>query len=151
MSEPSVINSFAWIKNLAGGGEMQRDRIAIADLEVKAATLEAARAELERQREEEKILLGEKVLRLLLDYEAVSRKYELVESQLKTYNQQQEILRIRYRLGEGTTEQLLGVEERGDKLNEQLTDAIVKQDEAVRELVQVKGWQGKNEPLQGSE
>jgi hypothetical protein len=31
---------------------MQRDRIAIADIEVKAATLEAARAELERQREE---------------------------------------------------------------------------------------------------
>jgi hypothetical protein len=52
-----IINPFAWIKNLAGGGEMQRDRIAIADLEIKAATLEAARAELERQREEEKILL----------------------------------------------------------------------------------------------
>lgn len=29
-----IINPFAWIKNLAGGGEMQRDRIAIADLEV---------------------------------------------------------------------------------------------------------------------
>ena len=50
-----IINPFAWIKNLAGGGEMQRDRIAIADIEVKAATLEAARAELERQREEEKV------------------------------------------------------------------------------------------------
>ncbi|MFM6064241.1 MAG: hypothetical protein ACKPAE_17985 [Microcystis panniformis] len=37
-------------KNLAGGGEMQRNRIAIADLEVKAATLEAKRAELERIR-----------------------------------------------------------------------------------------------------
>jgi hypothetical protein len=58
-----IINPFAWIKNLAGGGEMQRDRIAIADLEVKAATLEAARAELERQREEEKVDLGDKVLR----------------------------------------------------------------------------------------
>jgi hypothetical protein len=41
-----IINPLAWIKNLAGGGEMQRDQLAIADLEVKAATLEAARAEL---------------------------------------------------------------------------------------------------------
>jgi hypothetical protein len=47
-----VVNPFAWIRNLAGGGDMQRDRLAIADLEVKAATLEAARAELERQREQ---------------------------------------------------------------------------------------------------
>ncbi len=30
MSELSVINSFAWTKNLADGGEMQRDRLAIA-------------------------------------------------------------------------------------------------------------------------
>jgi hypothetical protein len=102
-----IINPFAWLKNLAGGGEMQRDRIAIADIEVKAATLEAARAELERQREEEKVLLGEKVLRLVLDYEAVSRKYDLVESQLITYSQQQEILRIRYRLGQGETAEFL--------------------------------------------
>jgi hypothetical protein len=102
-----IINPLAWLKNLAGGGEIQRDRLAIADLEVKAATLEATRAELERQREEEKVLLGEKVLRLVLDYEAVSRKVELMRSQLKTFNQQQEILRIRYRLGEGDTSQFL--------------------------------------------
>jgi hypothetical protein len=43
-----IINPFAWLKNLAGGGDMQRDQLAIADLEVKAATLEAARAELEK-------------------------------------------------------------------------------------------------------
>ena len=36
---------------------------------MKAATLEAARAELERQREEEKVLLGEKGLRLVSDNE----------------------------------------------------------------------------------
>jgi hypothetical protein len=53
-----IINPLAWLKNLAGGGDMQRDQLAIADLEVKAATLEAARAELERQREEEKAKLA---------------------------------------------------------------------------------------------
>ncbi len=40
---------------------------------MKAATLEAARAELKRQREEEKVNLGDKVLQLVLDYEVISR------------------------------------------------------------------------------
>lgn len=118
---------------------MQRDRLAIADIEVKAATLEAARAELERQREEEKVNLEDKVLRLVLDYEAATRRVKLIESQLQSFNVSREVFRIRYRLGEGTTEQLLGVEERGDRLNEQLTEARSKQDEAVRELGQVTG------------
>ena len=120
---------------------MQRDRIAIADLEVKAATLEATRAELERQREEEKVNLRDKVLRLLLDYEAVSRKYALVESQLITYNQQQEILRIRYRLGEGETSQFLESQVRGDGLREQLVELESLQQEKVKELGQVTGWE----------
>jgi len=118
---------------------MQRDRLAIADIEVKAATLEAARAELERQREEEKVNLGDKVLRLLLDYEAVSRKYVLVESQLQTYNQQQEILRIRYRLGGGETAEFLESQLKGEGLRGQLVELESLQQEKVRELVQVTG------------
>jgi hypothetical protein len=43
------------LQNLFGGGDVQRDKIAIADLEVKTADLEAALAELERQREDEKV------------------------------------------------------------------------------------------------
>jgi hypothetical protein len=132
-----IINPLAWVKNLAGGGEMQRDKIAIADIEVKAATLEAARAELERQREEEKVNLEDKVLRLVLDYEAVSRKIELVRSQLETFNQQQEILRIRYRLGEGDTSQFLESQVRGEGLRGQLVELESLQQEKVRELGQV--------------
>jgi hypothetical protein len=134
-----IINPFAWIKNLLGGGEMQRDKLVIADLEIKAATLEAARAELKRQREEEKVLLGEKVLRLVLDYEAVSRKYELARSQLETYNQQQEILRIRYRLGQGETAEFLESQVKGEGLRGQLVELESLLSEKVRELGQVTG------------
>jgi hypothetical protein len=84
--KPNFLKPLTWIKNLGGGGEMPRDRLAIADLEIKAATLEAARAELERQREEEKVNLGDKVLRLVLDYEAATRRVKLVESQLQSFN-----------------------------------------------------------------
>ncbi len=41
-----VVNPFTWVQNLAGGGHNQRDRLAIADLEIKGATLEAASADL---------------------------------------------------------------------------------------------------------
>ncbi len=134
-----IIDPFAWIRNLAGGGDMQRDRLAIADLEVKAATLEAARAELERQREQEKVNLQEKVLQLLLSYEAATRQVELVESQIKTFQVSREVFRIRYQFGEGTTEQWLSFEERENKLNEQLIKVKTKQQETVRELKQLVG------------
>lgn len=134
-----IINPFAWIKNLTGGGQMQRDQLAIADLEINAATLEAAKAELERQREEEKILLGEKVLRLVLDYEANFRKLELIRSQLKTYNQQQEILRIRYRLGQGETSQFLDSQVKGEGLRSQLVEQETLLAQKVRELEQLLG------------
>ncbi len=134
-----IIDPFAWIRNLAGGGDMQRDRLAIADLEVKAATLEAARAELERQREQEKVNLGEKVLQLLLGYEAATREVELVESQIKTFQVSREVFRIRYQFGEGTTEQWLSFEERENRLNEQFIIVKTKQEETVRELKQLVG------------
>jgi len=142
-----IVNPFAWIKNLAGGGDMQRDRLGIADLEIKAATLEAARAELERQREEEKVLLGEKVLKLVLDYEAAQRQIDLVKSQLETYNQQQEILRIRYRLGQGDTSQFLESQVRGDGLEAKLVELETLLSEKVRELVQVTGYELVNSEL----
>ena len=56
------------IQNLFGGGGVQRDNIAIANLEVRTADLLAAKAELERQQEEEKLEIEDEVLNLLLDY-----------------------------------------------------------------------------------
>jgi outer membrane protein TolC len=135
------------LQNIFGGGDVQRDKLAIADLQVKTAQLESALAELERQKEEEKINLEDKVLRLVLDYEAVSRKVELVRSQLETYSQQQEILRIRYRLGQGETAEFLESQVRGDGLRGQLVELESLQQEKVRELGQVTGLEEKNEPL----
>ena len=110
-----------------------------ADLEVKAATLEAARAGLERQREEEKVKLEEKVLQLLLSYEAATRQVQLVESQIKTFEVSRQVFRIRYQFGEGTTEQWLSFEEKENKLTVHLTLRRTKQEETVRELRQLVG------------
>jgi hypothetical protein len=132
-----TIDPVKLLQNIFGGGDVQKDRIAIADLEIKTADLEAAKAELERQKEEEKTLLGEKVLHLVLEYEAANRRHELLTSQLETLNQQREVTRIAYKFGQGNTSQILGMEDRRDRLNEQIIDVEIKMDETVRELIQL--------------
>ena len=127
------------IQNLFGGGGVQRDNISIANLEIRTADLLAAKAELERQQEEEKLEIEEDVLNLLLDYEAAERKHELLLSQLKILEQQREVMRIAYRMGRGSTSQLLGMENRRDRMTEQIVDVEIKQDESMRELLQLVG------------
>ena len=77
------------------------------------------------------------MLNLLLDYEAKERKHELVLSQLKTLEQQREVIRIAYRMGRGSTNQLLGIENRRDRMTEQIIKVEIEQDESVRELMQL--------------
>ncbi|WP_156114175.1 TolC family protein [Myxosarcina sp. GI1] len=123
------------IQNLFGGGGMQRDNLAIANLEIRTADLLAAKAELERQQEAEKLKLEDEVLNLLLDYEAANRKHELLTSQLETLEQQREVTRIAYRMGRGSTSQILGMKNRRDRTVEQLTEVEIEQEESVRELL----------------
>ncbi len=78
------------------------------------------------------------------DYEAASRSSALVEAQLETHNFSREAFRIRYRFGQGTTEQLLGLETKGDRLSEQLVTAGIKKAESVRELLPVT-WDEANQ------
>ena len=113
---------------------MQRDNLANASLEIRTSDLLAAKAELERQQEEEKIELGDKILKLLLDYEAATRKQELLTSQLETLERQREVTRIAYRFGRGSTAQVLGMEDKRDLLTGQIVDIQIKKDGAIREL-----------------
>jgi outer membrane protein TolC len=136
-----TIDPIKLLQNIFGGGDVQKNKIAIADLEIKTADLEAAKAELERQKEEEKIFLGEKVLHLVLDYEATQRRHELLTSQLETLNQQREVTRIAYKFGQGETSQILNMEDRRDRISEQLIDVEIKKDEAVRKISAVCGFE----------
>ena len=125
------------IQNLFGGGGVQRDNIAIASLEIRTTDLLAAKAELERQQSEEKLKIEDEVLRLVLDYEAAQRKLELLSSNLKTLEQQREVIRIAYRMGRGSTSQILGMDGKRDRAIEQLTEVEIEKEESVRELLQL--------------
>ena len=128
------------IQNIFGGGDVQRDRIAIASLEIRTADLLAAKAELERQQEEEKVEIGDRVLRLLLDYEAAQRRHELLKKQLETLEQQERVARVSYRRGRGSTSQMLGMSDKRDRLIEKIVEVEIRKDQAVRELGPLTGY-----------
>ncbi|MGK7894661.1 MAG: hypothetical protein AB4372_13805, partial [Xenococcus sp. (in: cyanobacteria)] len=125
------------IQNIFGGGNVQRDRIAIASLEIRTADLLAAKAELERQQSEEKVEIGDRVLRLLLNYEAAERRHELLKNQLSNLEIQEKVARVSYRAGRGSTSQMLSMSDKRDRLTEKLINEEIRQTEAVRELGQL--------------
>ena len=125
--------------NVLGGGDVQRDNIAIADLEVKSAELEAYRANLYRRKAEVKLQLREEVLGLVLEYEAAEREYVLAQSKLATYNQQRQLIEIDYQFGNGSTTQMLSMWQQGESLEENVIEAENKRDEVIRKLQQRTG------------
>ena len=129
------------LQNIFGGGDVQRDRIAIADLEIKSADLEAAKAELEFRKGNIQNHLEQEILELLLTYEAASRKVSLIEAQLETFSLSYQTYRIRYRFGNGSTSGLLALEDKGEKLKTQLTDKLIGQEQSIRELLRLTGYE----------
>ena len=125
--------------NILGGGDVQRDNIAIADLEIKSAELEAYRANLHRRKAEVKSQLREEVLGLVLEYEAAVRQYSLIESQLASHQVQQQIMEIDYRFGNGSTSSYLAVTNEGERLNAQLVQSKTARSEVVRRVCYLTG------------
>jgi predicted ATPase len=126
--------------NVFGGGDVQKDNIAIADLEVKSAELEADRANLHRRQAEVKSQLREDVLNLVLEYEAAEREYVLAQSKLATYSQQRQLIEIDYQFGSGSTTQMLSMWQQGEGLEAQVLEASGKKVEITRKLEQLTGF-----------
>ena len=125
--------------NLLGGGDVQRVRIAIADLEVKSGELEAYRANLHRRQAEVKLQLKEEVLNLLLEYEAAEREYVLAQSKLATYSQQRQLIEIDYQFGNGSTTQMLSMWQQGESLSAEIIQIESKRDEKISKIKQLIG------------
>ena len=125
--------------NILGGGDVQRDNIAIADLEVKSAELEAYRANLHRRKAEVKSQLREEVLGLVLEYEAAEREYVLAQSKLATYSQQRQLIEIDYQFGNGSTTQMLSMWQQGKSLEAKVIEVDSKRNEKIRKIEQLIG------------
>ena len=81
--------------------------------------------------------IGDRVLRLLLDYEAAQRRHILLNSQLANLDVQEKVARVSYRAGRGSTNQIIGMSDKRDRLEEKIVEVEIKQSQAVRELGQL--------------
>jgi predicted ATPase len=123
--------------NVLGGGDVQRDNIAIADLEIKSAELEAQLANLHGRQAEVKSKLKEEILSLLLEYEAAETESVLAQSKLATYSQQRQLIEIEYQYGNGSTTEMLSFWQQGESLEAELIKVKNERERVVRQLKQI--------------
>ena len=97
------------VQNVLGGGDVQRDQIAIASLELEAADLIRRRAAVAEN-------LASDVVGLVLKYEKLGREVELAQSQLETHQMRTAVMEAAYRSGGGSTTSMLSVWQRAETL-----------------------------------
>ena len=115
------------VQNVSGGGDVQRDRLAIADLELREA-------ELIRRRESEAEFIAGEIVGLVLSYEKLGREAELIESQLENHLLQVTIQEARYRTGQGSTRNMLMLWQRTDTLEARCQERRIGQAQDKRAL-----------------
>ena len=130
----------AILQNLFGGGQVQQQRMAITDLEIRAADLEAAKAELERQRAAKRSQLGEQVLTLVIAYETAGDRERAILAQLSNHDLLTRITEIDYRLGGSTTETYLTRIAQREQLEIQWNRYRLEGEAAKRQLLSLTGF-----------
>lgn len=115
------------VQNVLGGGDVQRDRIAIASLELETANLI-------RQREEQAQDLANEVVSLMLSYEKLVREGELIDSQLQSHRIQVSVMEAAYRTGQGSTAVMVTLRQRTEQLEARCQESAIGQSQNVRAL-----------------
>ena len=119
---------------MLGGGDVQRDRIAIATLELEAANLV-------RRREEVAEDITREVVGLVLDYEQLDRQAALMASQLESYRLRVAVAEAQYRTGQGSTTTMIGLWQQAEDLAARCQEQRIGQAQNVRELEMLTGDQ----------
>ena len=115
------------IANILGGGDMQRDRIAIAELELR-------QADLVRRRWEVSEAIARDIIDLVLDWEQLGRRLELMDTQLQTQQQREAVMEAAYRTGSGSTASMLVTWQRTEDMEARLLEWQVEQTQTRQEL-----------------
>ena len=115
------------VQNIVGGGDVQRDRIAIASLELEAANLL-------RRREEVAEGIASDVVDLVLSHDAFIRRGNLAYSRLVTQQQRQVVQEAKYRTGQGSTDSMLRTWQRTEDLKARCEENRISHLQAIQEL-----------------
>ena len=120
------------VQNIFGGGAVQRNRLAIADLEVQVA-------DLIRRREEVAESLAREVVDQVLEYEQLGRRLELLDAQIVTQEHREAVLEVSYRMGEGSTINMLGIWQQTEDMVAKRAELAITRERWVTELEQLTG------------
>ena len=115
------------VQNVLGGGDVQRDRLAIAGLELETANLI-------RRREEVAEDIASNVVNIMLDYWELRRRGELLASQLETHELRLKITEASYRTGHGSTDSMLSMWQRTTDLRVGCSENKVSMIRRIQEL-----------------
>lgn len=137
--ENPMTNPVGFIQNIFGGGNYQRSEIAITDLEIKKSQLEAYGADLTRRKAEVESTLKQEILTLLLSYERENRQQQLLLTQVENQSILSNVVEIDYRFGGSSTESYLASIEKQERLQNQLNQSVINQQESVRKLGSLVG------------
>lgn len=115
------------VQNILGGGDVQQDRIAIATLELEAA-------DLIRRREAVAEEITREVVELVLDYEKLGRRVDLISSQVDSHRLRVLVAEAKYRTGQGSTESMIRLWQRTEDLEARCFEYRIGQAQTRREL-----------------
>jgi hypothetical protein len=102
-------NPVVIVQNIFGGGDAQKVDLAIADLELKTSELEARKAEIASR-------LKDLVLAEILRFEQLHHQSELQTAIAARETTRFKVIEISYRLGEGSTEQMMSLMSQLDRV-----------------------------------
>lgn len=113
---------------MLGGGNVQRDRLAIASLELRSADFIRRRASVAEN-------LARDIIDAVLCYEKLGREVALIASQLETQQQRRvSIMESAYRTGRGSTTSMLSIWQRTEDLEARQQEQVVLQEQAKQTL-----------------
>jgi hypothetical protein len=115
-----VAVGFRVLRNVIGGGDRAALKLEIARLEQRRSAVEDA--------------LRQSVAVALVDLDAVRRRKEQAIARLRSHEAREQLMLIGYRLGEGSTEQLLQLYQRRDELRAEITAATTLVDQLLSRL-----------------
>ena len=124
----------------SGAVTFRERRIAIADLELKKANVEAQRAELERRYSEVESQTREEILTLVLEYEEALRQAALITAQLNNHQIITKVMEIDYRFGGSSTESYLAAVEKQERLENQFIRDSNSSTESLRKILSLTGF-----------
>lgn len=128
------LNPLRLIETLFGGGSFR-------DVDLKMADLELRVSDLMRQRAAITVQLHDEVTELVLLVERSDRQIALLRSQLESHEQRLRVMEISYRLGNGSTAQMIGLWQQRENLVAKLTEAEVSREQSIQKLLELTGYE----------